>query len=281
MKKVSARRLLLLTSATALVGAGVAYGTIPDNSNVYTACMLKNVGTIRLIDPSLATTNPMSRCSSLETQLTWNQAGQPGPAGPPGARGDAGAQGLQGPQGDPGPPGANGADGAVGPKGDKGEPGTQGPKGDTGAAGPAGPAGPAGRPSPSDVYVAKPSGLQKLVNGPTVVARVDVPAGNYVVSAKAVVLNSVAPEPNLPVAAGCDVVAVTSSAAISGDSESTLLRDTNGNDQHALPLLDSFVLAGPGTISLRCGASDATAQTPVGTVATSVRLIATKVDALH
>ena len=34
-------------------GAGIAYATIPGAGAVYTACMLKNVGTVRLIDPSL------------------------------------------------------------------------------------------------------------------------------------------------------------------------------------------------------------------------------------
>jgi len=63
----------------------VASATIPGDGNVYTACMLKKVGTIRLIDPSLASSNLMSHCTSLETQVSWNQKGLPGPAGPPGA----------------------------------------------------------------------------------------------------------------------------------------------------------------------------------------------------
>lgn len=269
MKRHGVRRLVLLACAAALVGAGVARGTIPDSSNVYAACMLKSLGTVRMIDPSLASTNPMSHCTSFETQVAWNQTGQPGPAGPQGAKGDPG------PQGTPGQAGPAGPSGPAGPPGDQGEAGPQGAKGDTGATGPAGPSG------PSDAYVAKPVGLQKLVNRPTVVAQVDVPAGDYVVYAKAVVLNSVAPEPNLPVTAGCDVVGVTSTTATSGDSESTVLHDTNGSDQHALPLLDSFSLASSGTISLRCGASDSAGHTTVGTVAGSVRLIVTRVGRIH
>jgi hypothetical protein len=84
-------------AVVALTGAGIAYATIPGAGAVYTACMLKNVGTVRLIDPSLPASNLMSHCTSLETQVTWNQQGQPGTPGAPGApgqsvvMGDAGA----------------------------------------------------------------------------------------------------------------------------------------------------------------------------------------------
>jgi hypothetical protein len=98
------RRLILLAAATAaLAVAGIAYATIPDGNKVVSACMLKNVGTIRLIDSSLPSSNLMSHCSSLETQVSWNQQGQPGAPGP---------QGAQGPQGPAGPPGPAGQDGA-------------------------------------------------------------------------------------------------------------------------------------------------------------------------
>jgi hypothetical protein len=66
--RVSVIVLVLLALAT-----GIAYATIPDANKVYTACVLKNVGTIRLIDPSLPSSNLMSHCSSLETQVSWNQ----------------------------------------------------------------------------------------------------------------------------------------------------------------------------------------------------------------
>jgi hypothetical protein len=91
-------------SAAAIVGA-VAYATIPGNGAVYTACMLKNVGTIRLIDASLPSSNVMSHCTSLETQVAWNQKGQPGApglAGRDGVDGAAGADGAKGDRGDPG-----------------------------------------------------------------------------------------------------------------------------------------------------------------------------------
>jgi len=84
-------------AVAALAGAGIAYATIPGAGAVYTACMLKNVGTVRLIDPSLPASKLMSHCTSLETEVTWNQQGQPGTPGAPGAPGqgvvlgDAGA----------------------------------------------------------------------------------------------------------------------------------------------------------------------------------------------
>lgn len=71
----------LVMAATA---GAVASATIPGDGNVYKACMLKNVGTLRLIDPSLPSSNLMSRCTSLETPVAWNQQGQPGPQGAPG-----------------------------------------------------------------------------------------------------------------------------------------------------------------------------------------------------
>jgi hypothetical protein len=112
--------------ATVLAG-GIAWAAIPDEGNVYTACMLKNIGTVRLIDKSLPPNNLMSRCKpALEVEISWNQRGQ---------QGLQGIQGQPGEKGDTGDPGATGADGAPGqqgppgPKGDKGDQGDQGPPG--------------------------------------------------------------------------------------------------------------------------------------------------------
>ena len=43
-------RLAGLVAAGIAAASGIAYATIPDANKVYTACMLKNLGTIRLID---------------------------------------------------------------------------------------------------------------------------------------------------------------------------------------------------------------------------------------
>lgn len=68
----------------------------PDGGNVYTACMLKNVGTVRLIDPTLPSSNLLSHCTALETQISWNQQGQKGEPGAPGVAGKNGADGANG-----------------------------------------------------------------------------------------------------------------------------------------------------------------------------------------
>ena len=98
---------------------------IPDSSGVYTGCLLKRVGTVRLINKSLPATNLMSHCESVvETEISWNQKGQPGPEGIQGAKGDKGDPGAKGDKGDPG---------AKGDKGDTGDPGTSGADGKDGA----------------------------------------------------------------------------------------------------------------------------------------------------
>jgi hypothetical protein len=132
-------RVALVTGVLLAVAGGVAYATIPDAAGVYTACKLNALGTIRLIDPALPSTSLLQHCNtSFETQISWNQQGQPGPQGPRGVTGDTGAQGLKGDKGDQGIQGAQGlkgdtgAPGAAGLKGDKGDPGATGSKGDKG-----------------------------------------------------------------------------------------------------------------------------------------------------
>jgi hypothetical protein len=105
------RKRLLGSAVGALVAAaiagGVAYATIPGPDNVYNACMFKSLGTIRLIDKSLPSTNLMSHCTDKETEISWNQAGQPGPPGPQGAKGEPGAPGTNGTNGTDGKDGVS------------------------------------------------------------------------------------------------------------------------------------------------------------------------------
>ena len=129
------RRVSVLVVAGLAVAGAAAYASIPSSGNVYTACELNHIGTIRLIDPTLPSSSFMSHCTALETQVSWNQTGQPGPVGPQGPKGDTGAAGPAGPQG---PAGNDGALGATGPAG------AQGPAGQDGAPGGTGPAGPPG-----------------------------------------------------------------------------------------------------------------------------------------
>lgn len=117
MERLTRRRGLLaggVLGLVLLIAGGIAYAAIPGADKVYTACMLKNVGTIRLIDPSLPAGNLMSHCTTSETKVTWNQTGPAGAPGPAGATGPAGPSGAAGPAGPPGPAGPSGALGLAG-----------------------------------------------------------------------------------------------------------------------------------------------------------------------
>jgi hypothetical protein len=103
------RRLVRLAVVTvALMGAvaGIAYATIPGSGGVFTACVQKSTGNVRLIDPSVGGKD--GQCGPPENQVTWNQLGQPGATGATGATGPTGATGATGP---------SGATGAMGPSG--------------------------------------------------------------------------------------------------------------------------------------------------------------------
>jgi len=128
----------------AVLAGGAAFAAIPDSTGVINGCYQKNVGNLRVIDPSAG-----DNCRLSEVPISWSQTGPQGPQGP---KGDTGATGPQGPKGD------TGATGPQGPKGDTGATGPQGPKGDTGATGPQGPAGPQGPPGSGLAGQSCPSG---------------------------------------------------------------------------------------------------------------------------
>ena len=130
-------RRLALAGVLALVGAGVAYGALPDSSGVIHGCVSTSSHYLRVISST-------KKCATGEVALNWNQQGpqgDPGAAGPQGGRGPTGQQGLQGDPGPAGPQGPKGDAGVAGPQGDAGPAGAQGPKGDTGPAGQQGPSG--------------------------------------------------------------------------------------------------------------------------------------------
>jgi len=82
--QVGRRHLVVLAVLAAAVLGGVAYAAIPDAGGVFTACQLNANGSLRLIDPSLSS-GPLSRCWPNETQVQWNQQGQPGANGKDGS----------------------------------------------------------------------------------------------------------------------------------------------------------------------------------------------------
>jgi hypothetical protein len=71
------RALVILACAVVLVvGGAVAYAAIPSASGVFTACINKTSGAVRIIDTATS-----ASCKSSEILRTWNQAGQPGAPG--------------------------------------------------------------------------------------------------------------------------------------------------------------------------------------------------------
>jgi hypothetical protein len=103
--KIPRKHIFLAAVVVALTAAGISYATIPGDNKFFNACMLNGVGTIRLIDKSLPSTNLMSHCTDKETEISWHQQGLQG------------LQGLQGPKGDPGKDGTNGTNGTNGKDG--------------------------------------------------------------------------------------------------------------------------------------------------------------------
>jgi len=135
------RWLLVGAVVGAVLAGGAAIAAIPGADGVINGCYQKNVGNLRVIDPSAG-----DSCRPPEIAIRWSQTGPQGP------KGDTGPTGPQGPKGDTGATGATGATGPQGPKGDTGATGatgSQGPKGDTGATGATGPQGPKGDTGPT------------------------------------------------------------------------------------------------------------------------------------
>lgn len=98
MKSIRTRRGALALAAAVVVAmaGGIAYAAIPDADGTYHACMLKHVGTIRIIDPD------RQRCSTyLEVELSFAKQGPQGDPGPAGPAGPPGEDGVDGADGDP------------------------------------------------------------------------------------------------------------------------------------------------------------------------------------
>jgi hypothetical protein len=120
------RRAALLVVVLVLVGAGVAYATVPDSGGVIHGCYTNKGGILSVVDPSAGQT-----CSSLQTPISWNQQGPKGDPGPQGSKGDQGPQGNSGPAGPQGPAGEDGTS-CVNPDGSLASPACQGPTGPAG-----------------------------------------------------------------------------------------------------------------------------------------------------
>lgn len=202
--------------------------------------------------------------------------GPEGPIGPPGAqglKGDTGAPGAVGPQGQAGPagsPGPIGATGLAGPQGPQGPAGSQGvqgpqgPAGDQGPQGPVGPAGPAGQSGQSDAFSTAIMGPVSPV-ALAVVASLSLPAGRYVITAKAEVRAAG------DVAAGWSGGCFLNGGGFNLDFTQVGIAINSGLAA-PIPMMGTVSLAAPGSIELECATSRATLHL--------IKLIAVRVGSL-
>jgi hypothetical protein len=80
------KTLIAAVAAATLAAGGIAWAAVPDSTGTIHGCYLKAGGIVRVIDEAKG-----QKClTSLETPLTWNQAGPPGAVGPKGDNGDPG-----------------------------------------------------------------------------------------------------------------------------------------------------------------------------------------------
>src|SRR3954469_17587099 len=93
--------LLVVVLGAAVFGVvSAVQAAIPDSNGVIHGCYQKNVGNLRVIDPSAG-----DSCRPPEIAISWSQTGPPGatgpagPTGPTGPKGDTGATGATGPAG--------------------------------------------------------------------------------------------------------------------------------------------------------------------------------------
>jgi hypothetical protein len=177
------KRLRLLSILVGVIVLVLTFATVvqADTTPVtYYACVNNSSGTIHMIAAD-------GTCSTGEQKLNWNNIGPQGPAGLAGATGPAGPigpVGPVGPKGDIGPAGPigpAGADGAVGPVGPIGP---QGLKGDPGPAGPQGPSG------VSAGFATANANHIVFDGNPVPVALLNLPAGNFIISAMVTVQGS-------------------------------------------------------------------------------------------
>jgi len=157
--------------------------------------------------------NAVTQCSANETQLTWNQVGPQGPVGP------------AGPTGPTGPQGTTGAQGATGP---------QGPTG------------------PSHAYFKYTSGVPgpTFSNGSTPILSLSVPAGSFIIEAKADLTSTVDSDATCELRytpAGSNTIAFT----VIGVKGNAVSRSSS-----AAVVPDAQTFTAPTTITLSCRTFD-------------------------
>jgi hypothetical protein len=208
--------------ALAASGAAVAFGAIPDVAGVINGCYASSAsgggaggtagGTGGVSGGATGAlrvidTAKSQKCSAGETPISWNNTG------PQGARGPQGLEGIQGPRGLEGPQGIQGAKGADGA---------------------------------SVLYESARNDPAIMPNGDeTEVNRLTVPAGTYLITAKADVQNANDHDGSF----GCLLWAnfeVPERVFLDGASA------LDGIWEASIPMMKAASFAGPTTITIRC-----------------------------
>lgn len=202
---------LLLAVVMLVIGISIGAGTIAvahggDTTRIH-ACVNKTSGVVRLVGPTQA-------CASNENAVDWAIQGPVGPMGPQGIQGIQGIQGLTGTTGATGATGMTGATGATGV---------------TGAAG------------MSTTYInTRPHNVwQNLGNELFTVSTVTVPAGTYLLQARATISNNDSDDQT----AGCVLT-----------PGGTIAEDTVSEFESSILVLYGTVTTPGGPIALQCHA---------------------------
>lgn len=148
---------------------------------------------------------------------------------------------------------------------------TAGPAGPAGADGAPGSDGSPGERGPSDAYIVRSDGPTEIATWPasTTVASLDLPAGDYALSAKAVAVNP---------STGVEYQGAAITCGLSTGEYSGLSVD--GGQAGTIALQDLLTMTGPGSVTLACYKSYPADDTHSGHVRMA-KITATQVGALH
>jgi hypothetical protein len=178
-----------------------------------------------------------------------------------GAEGPQGEQGVPGPQGPQGDLGPRGEPGATGPQGQPGPQGFPGPQGSNGAQGAPGPIGPSGL---SVVYQYQGWGQRYLGPAFKTIARIDVPAGIYLVMATTNLINA-----DVLFTYGGDI-RLTANGHVRNAAVYAIKPDLFAGNGISVTI--SYVIGGPAVLELEGTAGDENAVIAHGTTLSAIKV---------
>jgi len=202
---------LALAFAALLIVGGGAYALGSSRSQTITVCVKHKGGTLY----------QSRRCAKRDGKLSWNAQDRP-----------TGSQSVPG---------------ATGPQGPRGNAGPQGPAGATGAQGPAGSQGLTGDRGPSDAF----SVGNGSSSGSAPPLDLAVPAGDYFVTAKAVLSTNSSSELDTR----CDLTGGTDPGGVASDDVTFGSLDLGTHSQETLVATLVTHFAAPGKIHWSCSSA--------------------------